>query len=93
MREETFGPFLPIMAVDSDDQAVQLANDSKYGLAGSVWTRDVEAGRAIARRLRVGSVMIKDEALCIRCGYCALRCPTAAVTMEHFSYEDKYCWK
>ncbi len=39
----------------------------------------------------VGSVMIKDETLCIRCGYCALRCPTDAVTMEHFSYEDKYC--
>ncbi|MGB5810386.1 MAG: aldehyde dehydrogenase family protein [Polyangiales bacterium] len=60
MREETFGPFLPIMGVVNDDEAVRLANDSQYGLAGSVWTRDTAAGEAIARRLRTGSVMVNN---------------------------------
>ena len=45
MREESFGPVLPIMAFEFDDEAVRLANDSEYGLAASVWTR-----RSIARR-------------------------------------------
>ncbi len=39
---------------------------------------------------RLGSVMLKDEELCIRCGYCAKRCPTGAVTMEHFSYTQQF---
>jgi ferredoxin len=42
---------------------------------------------------KLGSAMIKDEALCIRCGYCADRCPTEAVTMEHFSYQKNFNWK
>ncbi len=60
MREETFGPFLPLMSVESDGEAVELANDSPYGLGGSVWTRDVRAGEALARRVRAGSVMINN---------------------------------
>jgi formate dehydrogenase (NADP+) beta subunit len=39
---------------------------------------------------KLGSVMIKDEERCVRCGFCAHRCPTEAVTMEHFSYRDQY---
>ena len=38
----------------------------------------------------IGSAMLKDEELCIRCGYCAERCPTSAITMEHFSYQQKF---
>jgi acyl-CoA reductase-like NAD-dependent aldehyde dehydrogenase len=60
MQEETFGPFLPIMAVQSDDEAVRLANDSKYGLGASIWTRDEAAGEAMARRIRAGSVMVNN---------------------------------
>ena len=44
MREETFGPVLPMMACIDDDEAVRLANDSEYGLAASVWTRDRKRG-------------------------------------------------
>jgi len=60
MREETFGPTLPIMKVDSIDEAVRLANDSPYGLSGSVWTRNERKGRTIARRLNVGSVNVNN---------------------------------
>ncbi len=64
MREETFGPVLPIMAFDSDDEAVRLANDSEYGLAASVWTRDRSRGERIARRIQAGTVMVNDAVSC-----------------------------
>ncbi len=64
MREETFGPVLPVMAVESDEQAVQLANDSEFGLAASVWTSDRARGRAIADRLQAGTVMVNDVISC-----------------------------
>src|SRR5579863_473890 len=49
MQEETFGPVLPVMAFDSDEEAVRLANNSEYGLAASVWTGDRERGERLAR--------------------------------------------
>jgi succinate-semialdehyde dehydrogenase/glutarate-semialdehyde dehydrogenase len=58
--EETFGPVVSVYPYDSDDEAVALANDSEYGLNASVWTRDVARGRAIARRLRFGTVGVND---------------------------------
>ena len=60
MREETFGPVLAIAAVDSADQAVACANDSKFGLSASIWTRDVRHARQLAGRLHAGAVMIND---------------------------------
>lgn len=60
MTAETFGPVLPIMAVDGDDEAVRLANDSIYGLNSSVWTRDLERGRRIADRIEAGNVCVND---------------------------------
>jgi acyl-CoA reductase-like NAD-dependent aldehyde dehydrogenase len=62
MRDETFGPVLPIRVVDDDDEAVERANDSKYGLTASVWTKNIERGRAIAARLRAGVVTINNHA-------------------------------
>jgi len=64
MREETFGPVLPIMPFDSDDEAIRLANDSDYGLAASVWTRDRARGTALAGRIQAGTVMINDAVSC-----------------------------
>ncbi len=64
MREETFGPVLPVMAFDSDDEAVRLANDSEYGLAASVWTRDSKRGERLARRVHAGTVMVNDVISC-----------------------------
>jgi succinate-semialdehyde dehydrogenase/glutarate-semialdehyde dehydrogenase len=64
MREETFGPVLPVMAFDSDEEAVRLANDSEYGLAASVWTRDRERGERLARRIQAGTVMVNDVVSC-----------------------------
>jgi acyl-CoA reductase-like NAD-dependent aldehyde dehydrogenase len=64
MREETFGPVLPAMAFDCDDEAVRLANDSEYGLAASVWTRDRKRGERLARRIHAGTVMVNDVISC-----------------------------
>jgi acyl-CoA reductase-like NAD-dependent aldehyde dehydrogenase len=63
MTEETFGPTLPIMRVDSVDDAVRLANDSPYGLQASVFTKDPAKAEAIARRLEAGSVTVNDSQL------------------------------
>ncbi|MBS4753504.1 aldehyde dehydrogenase [Nocardioides sp. zg-ZUI104] len=54
-QEEIFGPVLSVIAYDDVDDAVRIANDSDYGLAGTVWTRDEQAGIAVARRVRTGT--------------------------------------
>jgi len=60
MRDETFGPLLPIMTVDSLDEAIRFANDSDYGLTASGWTRSRETARRLQRELRAGVVTIND---------------------------------
>jgi len=64
MREETFGPVLPIMPFENDDEAVHLANDSEYGLAACVWSRDSARGERLARRIHAGTVMVNDVISC-----------------------------
>lgn len=57
-REEIFGPVLTVIAHDGDDDAVRIANDSPYGLSGSVFSADPERAQAVANRLRVGTVNV-----------------------------------
>ena len=63
MNEECFGPVVGIMPVSSDEQAVALMNDSRYGLTASVFTRDTEAARALGRRIETGTFFMN------RCDY------------------------
>ncbi len=57
-REEIFGPVLTVIAHDGDDDAVRIANDSPYGLSGTVFSADAERAQAVADRLRVGTVNV-----------------------------------
>jgi acyl-CoA reductase-like NAD-dependent aldehyde dehydrogenase len=75
MREETFGPTLPIMKVADADEAVRLANDSPYGLAASVFGRDTTRAEAVARRIDAGAVDVNDAAI----NYVALELPMGGV--------------
>lgn len=56
MTDETFGPVVGIMKVDSDEEAVELMNDSRFGLTGSIWTTDLDAAAAIGDRIETGTV-------------------------------------
>jgi acyl-CoA reductase-like NAD-dependent aldehyde dehydrogenase len=60
MREETFGPTLPVVKVADEDEAIRLANDSRYGLSATVWTSDAARGERVARRIEAGAVNIND---------------------------------
>jgi acyl-CoA reductase-like NAD-dependent aldehyde dehydrogenase len=55
-REEVFGPVIAVIPYEGDDEAIQIANDTEYGLAGSVWTSDEERGIDVARRIRTGTI-------------------------------------
>jgi acyl-CoA reductase-like NAD-dependent aldehyde dehydrogenase len=63
MQQETFGPTLPIMKVKDAEEAVRLANDTSYGLGGSVFSRDTAKGRAIAERVDSGAVCVNDAVI------------------------------
>jgi len=60
-REEVFGPVLAVVAFDTDDQAVTLANDSTMGLTSSVWSRNHREAKALAQRIQAGAVMVNDH--------------------------------
>jgi acyl-CoA reductase-like NAD-dependent aldehyde dehydrogenase len=63
MREETFGPVIPVMAVSSDEEAVRLMNDSDYGLTASVWTEDIDTASKLIDEIDAGTVFVN------RCDY------------------------
>lgn len=60
-QEEVFGPVLAVIPYDGDEQAVSIANDSRYGLSGSVWSADFDRALGIARRIRTGMVSINGK--------------------------------
>ncbi len=65
-REEIFGPVLAVLPADSEDEAVRIANDSEYGLAGGVWSADQDRAIAVARRLRTGQVAVNGGRFNVR---------------------------
>ena len=71
MTEETFGPTLPIMKVKDSEEAVRLANDTPYGLASSIFTKDTKRGEQIARRIEAGATTVNDAMI----NYAALELP------------------
>jgi acyl-CoA reductase-like NAD-dependent aldehyde dehydrogenase len=75
MREETFGPALPIMKVADAEEAIRLANDSQYGLGASVFSKDAARGEAVARRIEAGAVCVNDSNV----NYTALELPMGGV--------------
>lgn len=62
-QEEIFGPVLAVIPYDGDDQAIALANDSEFGLAGTVWSTDVDRATEVAREMRTGTVGVNDYQL------------------------------
>ena len=62
-REEIFGPVVSVIAYDDEDHAVAIANDSIYGLSGSVWGPDAEHAKDVARRIRSGNVAVNQHTL------------------------------
>src|SRR5687768_15504091 len=60
MRDETFGPVLPIQTFKTEEEAIKLANDSVFGLTASLWTRDIARGRRLAEQIDAGTVMVNE---------------------------------
>jgi len=57
-HEETFGPVFSIISVNSEEEAITVANDSEFGLGGSVWTNDVKRGEEFARKVETGAMFV-----------------------------------
>nr|WP_259462795.1 aldehyde dehydrogenase family protein [Caldibacillus debilis] len=65
MKEETFGPVLPVVPFETEEEAVKLANDTEYGLNASVWSNDLERARRVAAKLVSGAVVINDAVISV----------------------------
>ena len=61
VQEEAFGPILPMLKFANIDEVIDRANDSEYGLAGAVWSKDIEQAMSIARRMETGTVWINQN--------------------------------
>jgi acyl-CoA reductase-like NAD-dependent aldehyde dehydrogenase len=88
MTEESFGPVIGIMAVDSEDEAIRLMNDSPYGLTASIWTEDIARGEALAHRTSAGTVYVN------RCDYLDQELPWVGIknsghgcTLSHLGFQ------
>jgi len=77
-RDETFGPILSVQVVRDAEEAIRQANDTDFALAASVWTHDAARGKAIARRLRAGTVMVNDAI----CGFAIAEAPHGGMDLS-----------
>ncbi len=75
MKEEIFGPVVPVVVVANEEEAIELANDSDFGLGASVWTRDRRKGERMARRVQSGMVWINDHSY----SHAAMQCSWGGV--------------
>jgi acyl-CoA reductase-like NAD-dependent aldehyde dehydrogenase len=87
MREETFGPVIPVMKVADEEEAVRLANDTTYGLSASVFSGDVERAERVAKRIEAGSCNVND----VMVNYFAVEVPmggwkTSGIGYRHGAY-------
>jgi len=88
MNEETFGPVAGVMPVRSDDEAVRLMNDSRYGLTASIWTQDPEAARLIGRKLHTGTVfMNRCDHLDPELAWTGVKESGRGATLSRFGYD------
>src|SRR5215207_6317277 len=92
MTDETFGPVIPVMKVQDADEAVRMANDSRYGLSASVFAGTAAEGEAIARRIEAGAVNVND----VLTTYFAMGVPMggwkdSGIGFRHASYGIKRC--
>jgi acyl-CoA reductase-like NAD-dependent aldehyde dehydrogenase len=94
MREETFGPVLPVMRVADAEEALRIANDSPFGLSGSVWSRDTGKARALARRVATGSLCVNDALF----NYFCVEAPLGGVKASGLGFRHgpqairQFCW-
>lgn len=61
VKEETFGPLMPIIKVDNEDEAIREANNSEFGLGASIWTRDLDKGERLAKKIEAGVVFVNGQ--------------------------------
>jgi acyl-CoA reductase-like NAD-dependent aldehyde dehydrogenase len=61
MREETFGPILPLMKVKDEAEAILMANDSNFGLGASIWSSDIRRAERVAHQVQAGAVLVNDS--------------------------------
>ncbi|HMV69245.1 MAG TPA: aldehyde dehydrogenase family protein, partial [Myxococcota bacterium] len=88
MREETFGPVVGIMPVDSDQQAVALMNDSRYGLTASIWTSDAEAAASLGDAIDTGTVFLnRCDALDPELAWVGVKDSGRGCTLSRVGYE------